>query len=159
MRRVKGLKSCILVVKATLEAFDGAPSGRAGGGGGGGVVGISGTPLYLTSGDEDLEEDYSLQGLVLGSVTDDVDFCLRAIRSNYLWPREGDKVHDTGDPMEDFRFGAMMLAPCNMPLKIHSLIPPTYIWALSRSWANAKNDKETWIVLFKDLIELAKLDD
>ncbi|KAL1411761.1 hypothetical protein Q8F55_002728 [Vanrija albida] len=96
---------------------------------------------YLHSADS----DFSLEGLVLGSVADDLHFCIEAMYTN-SWEPPTDVPHQK----------IMMLVPFNMPLKVHNLIPPTYLWALSSAWQNADNDMGKFRELFRSLVHHAR---
>lgn len=99
---------------------------------------------------------YSLVGIVLGSIADDVEFCVKAMRAD-SWKKNHTSHHgigaDTVDGLSDCRPNALSLLPCHMPHGVLVLIPPTYIWALSWAWLPADGDKTEWINLFREARE------
>ncbi|KAL1411757.1 hypothetical protein Q8F55_002724 [Vanrija albida] len=112
--------------------------------------------------------DYSLPGLLLGALVDDIDICVRAInvyrgkveaggihkarrRSGTRdWGRADAEDNAPSAPRKS-EFGDDDLLPANMPLLIHQLFPMSYVWILSRSWAEAGGDFTLWGRSFEKL--------
>ncbi|KAL1411762.1 hypothetical protein Q8F55_002729 [Vanrija albida] len=99
--------------------------------------------------------DYALEALVLGAVADDVDYCKKAIRAS-RW-KEGSAVNDAKtDPLTESRRGCFPLVPSNMPLQVYELLPTGYAWALSRSWAVARENTLAWPHHFGSMVDISK---
>lgn len=87
-------------------------------------------------------------GIIVGSMTDDVDFCIQAMDAGVqISPTESE------DPINKCRGAAHDLLPYNMPYRVARFIPIDYTWALSYSWTGEKKD---WPKAFRSLMEKIK---
>ncbi|KAL1411769.1 hypothetical protein Q8F55_002736 [Vanrija albida] len=89
-----------------------------------------------------------LPGLVLGAMTDDVDFCVLAMQA-------GCQVDDLVTcPIDFCRPDSYDLVPINMPLRVARLIPTDYLWALSYSWpGKVEGWRNKFVALMKEVKE------
>lgn len=101
--------------------------------------------------------NHALSGLVLGTLADDIIYCTNviAIYNMKLQTPMGVFADATAEvqknePRTHGRNAqpTNVLLPANMSLTIHRLIPPDYIWALSRSWLVANQSLGSWAYEF-----------
>ncbi|WOO80391.1 uncharacterized protein LOC62_03G003908 [Vanrija pseudolonga] len=86
-------------------------------------------------------------GIILGSMTDDVDYCIQAMDAGIVIGTE------PGDPIINCRHSEFDLVPYNLPYKVARFIPTDYMWALSYSWNGKQKD---WPTKFRSLMRRVK---